>query len=145
MIKLTMLATLTALLPFAAAAQNNPGEHFIESWDLNADGTVTLEEIAERREMVFTMFDNDENGVLDSAEYIFFDETRAADMENNAGGHGQGGGRMQEGLTLSFNDSDADGLVSQEEFINNSSAWIALIDRDADGVITFSDFGPNSN
>ena len=43
---------------------------------------------------------------------MLFDETRAVDMENNAAGHGQGGGHMQEGLTLCFNDTNADGEIS---------------------------------
>lgn len=144
MTKLYALATCALLLPFAASAQETHGSHFIESWDLDENGTVSLEEITERRGDVFAMFDQDENGVLTAEEYVLFDETRAADMENNAGGHGKGGDRMQEGLTLSFNDLDEDGEVSKDEFIANSPAWIAQIDRDGDGAITAADFGPKN-
>ena len=91
------------------------------------------------------MFDQDEDGMLSGEEYVLFDETRAADMENNAGGHGKGGGRMQEGLTLAFNDINTDGNVSKEEFVSNSAAWVAQIDRNGDGMITSADFGPQSN
>ena len=91
--------------------------------------------------MVFAMFDNDENGSLDMTEYGYFDDTRAADLEANAGGHGKGGGRMQAGLTLGFNDVDADGEVSKEEFLTQSAAWVAEADRDGDGAITAADFG----
>lgn len=131
--------------PFAAAAQETPGAHFIANWDLDGNGTVSVAEITERREMVFGMFDDDQNGMLDAAEYVIFDETRAADMANNASGHGAGAGRMQEGLALAFNDANEDGAVSLEEFIANSAAWVALVDRDADGEITARDFGPQVN
>lgn len=142
---LIAIVTLTMLVPCAALAQDTPGSHFIENWDLDASGAVSVEEIIERREMVFNMFDNDQNGMLDAAEYVIFDETRAADMENNAGGQGKGGHRMQEGLTLAFNDTNADGAVSMEEFLSHSAAWVAQVDRNGDGEITAADFGPRGN
>jgi hypothetical protein len=145
MTKLTVLATCAALMPIAAFAQDTPGSHFVENWDMDRNGAVSLEEIIERREIVFNMFDNDQNGALDAVEYVIFVETRAADMENNAGGQGNGGDRMQEGLTLGFNDTNADGNVSKDEFVSNSAAWVAQIDRNGDGMITSDDFGPQSN
>lgn len=62
---------------------------------MDADGAVTIAEATERRDMVFGRFDDDENGVLDVAEYANFDETPAVDMANKAGGHGNGAHRMQ--------------------------------------------------
>lgn len=144
--KFTVLATLALLTPFAAFAEDTPGSHFMLNWDLDESGDVTVAEITERREMVFNMFDQDENGSLNAEEYVMFDETRAADMENNAGGgQGQGGGRMQEGLTLGFNDMDGDGEVSKAEFLERSGAWVTMVDRDEDGAITAADFGPRRN
>lgn len=145
MTKLTVIAMCAALIPLAALAQETPGSHFIENWDLDGNGSVSSEEITERRGDIFVMFDQDEDGMLSGEEYVLFDETRAADMENNAGGHGKGGGRMQEGLTLAFNDINTDGNVSKEEFVSNSAAWVAQIDRNGDGMITLADFGPQSN
>ena len=145
MTKLTVLLTCAALIPIAAFAQDTPGTHFVENWDLDGNGSVSAEEITERRGDIFTMFDQDEDGMLSAEEYVLFDETRAADMENNAGGHGRGGDRMQEGLTLVFNDTDADGQVSKEEFVSNSAAWFTQIDRNGDAMITSADFGPQSN
>ena len=145
MTKLTVIAMCAALIPLAALAQETPGSHFIENWDLDGNGSVSSEKITERRGDIFFMFDQDEDGMLSAEEYVLFDETRAADMENNAGDHGNGGGRMQEGLTLIFNDIDTDGRVSKEEFLSNSAAWVAQIDRNGDGMITSADFGPQSN
>lgn len=141
--KLTVLA-IAAIMPIAAAAQGAPGAHFLENWDLDADGTITLAELTERRGEVFYMFDSDDNGVLDEAEYAMFDETRAADMANQ-GGHGGGRmGRVQEGLTLPFNDTDADGHVSEAEFMAKSADWLTIIDRDGSGDVTAADFGPRN-
>lgn len=145
MTKLSVLLTCAALMPIAAFAQDTPGSHFVENWDLDGNGFVSSEEITERRGDIFVMFDQDEDGMLSAEEYVLFDETRAADMENNAGGHGKGGDRMQVGLTMAFNDSDADGTVSMDEFVSNSAVWVAQIDRNGDGMITSADFGPQSN
>ncbi|MGC1495764.1 MAG: EF-hand domain-containing protein [Sulfitobacter sp.] len=145
MTKFTVFATLAILAPFSAFAEEAPGSHFIENWDLDQNGTVSLAEITERRGDVFNMFDQDENGSLNAEEYVLFDETRAEDMKNNAGGHAKGGGRMQQGLTLDFNDTNEDGEVSRAEFLERSEAWVTMVDRDADGMITSADFGPRGN
>lgn len=141
-----IIAALTCL-PGIAVAQQTAGGHFIENWDLNTDGSVTLDEITERRGDVFAMFDQNEDNVLSAEEYVLFDETRAADMAQNASDHapGKGGGRMQEGLTLDFNDTDNDGQVSRDEFLARSDAWFVMIDRNGDAAVTSQDFGPRSN
>ncbi|MBT8411231.1 MAG: EF-hand domain-containing protein [Octadecabacter sp.] len=146
-----MYKTLTLVLTLAAPAvmaQGTPALHFIENWDADGDGIVTVEEITERRDVVFTMFDQDEDNSLNAEEYALFDETRAADMEMNAGGHGNGaeqGGRMMEGMTLPFNDTDGDGAVSREEFLAGGAGWFAMLDQNEDGGVTAEDFGPRRN
>ncbi|MEJ6478334.1 MAG: EF-hand domain-containing protein [Octadecabacter sp.] len=141
------LTLALALAAPAAMAQGTPGTHFIENWDLDADGTVTAAELTERRDMVFGMFDDDQNDILDATEYANFDETRAADMAQNAGGHGngQGGGRMMQGLTLDHNDTDGDGLVTRAEFTAGGAGWFELMDQNSDGAITNDDFGRRGN
>lgn len=134
--------TLAALLPVAAAAQGAPGSHFIENWDLDGDGAVTIAELTQKRGDVFYTFDYDENGLLDAEEYVFFDEARANDMKNQ-GDQAQGKmGRVQEGMQMAFNDTDGDGKVSEEEFLAKATEWLRLIDRDASGDVTSADFGP---
>jgi hypothetical protein len=137
--------TLAALLVAspALAQQGQPGAHFLESWDADMDGAVTVAEATARRGDVFFMFDANEDGLIDAAEYVVFDETRARDMEGQ-GAHGQGAMRRADaGMTLAFNDVDADGAVSREEFLAQVPAWIALMDNDGDDVVTAADFGPN--
>lgn len=141
----TAIALIASLAPYAASAQQGPGEHFIENWDLDENGSVSLDELTEKRGDVFYMFDSDENNVLDAEEYALFDETRAADMANNAESHGKSAGRMQEGLTMVFNDTDKNGAVSRAEFLAHTGDWLAMVDRDSDGVITSHDFGPKKN
>lgn len=43
-------------------------------------------------------------------------------------------------MTLAFNDADANGGVSREEFLAASQGWFTLLDRNADGSVTFADF-----
>lgn len=136
----TLAAAL--LLPIAAVAQEGePGAHFILNWDLDADGHVTLEELTLKRGDVFYTFDSDDDGVLTAEEYSHFDDARAADME---GRPAAGMGRVQEGMALSFNDTDGDGQVSRDEFLSRAADWLALIDRDGSGDVTSADFGPHT-
>ncbi len=145
----SLIATtaLTALLATTAFASGNgggnPGAGFLEEWDLNGDGQVTVEDVASRRSDIFVSFDADDNGVLDAEEYSFFDEARATSHDGeDQGGHG-GDRKAAVGMTLAFNDVDGDGSVTTEEFIGQSAAWLALVDRNGDGVVTVNDFGPN--
>ncbi|MCB1508079.1 MAG: EF-hand domain-containing protein [Hyphomicrobiaceae bacterium] len=147
MIRTTFTGTLFGLvLAGSALAQSGqPGLHFIEVWDLDQNGTVTLEEAEQRRGDVFLSFDADGNGVLDAEEYAVFDEARASDAQQHGTGMGRGGQRAQEGMTLAYNDTDVNGEVTREEFLARTADWLALIDRNGDGAVTAEDFGPGRN
>ncbi len=137
------LAAPLVLLALPVLAQDQvPGGHFIENWDLDRDGSVTLEEATKKRDEIFTMFDQDESETLDGTEYDMFDETRAADMEMNGGGHRGPMAGVNEGMMREANDADGDGMVSRAEFLAYVPAWFEAMDRDADGLITTADFGP---
>lgn len=126
----------------AIAQQGQPGAHFIENWDQDGDRQVTLQEATQKRAELFTMFDQDENGLLDTTEYQLFDMTRQADMAENADGHGKGPMKsVNEGMSLAFNDVNGDGAVSRDEFRDRTADWMAGFDRDRDGVIGTTDFG----
>ena len=140
-----ILLTTALLFPVAAfAGDGQPGSHFIENWDLDANGVVTLEELTEKRSDVFYTFDSDDDGILTAEEYSYFDDARKVDMENNAEHAGGKMGKVQEGMTLAFNDTDGDGAVSRDEFLSHAADWLALIDRDGSGDVTTADFGPRT-
>ncbi|SPF75357.1 hypothetical protein ALP8811_00344 [Aliiroseovarius pelagivivens] len=89
------LATAALVIALPALAQNQPGAHFIEMWDLDENGSVSIEEARERRGDIFTTFDADDDGVLSAEDYVLFDEAREADMKEHGIGQGQGGGQGQ--------------------------------------------------
>ncbi len=140
---ITLAIAAIASLSFASLAYaGQPGGHFIENWDLDENGAVSLADMTERRRDIFASFDENEDGFLTAQEYVAFDEARAADMENEKGGHfGGNGKRAQVGMIMEFNDVDGDGKVSREEFIGQTAAWLAKMDRNGDGVVTTADFG----
>ena len=139
------LLTTALLFPIAAfAGEGQPGSHFIENWDLDTNGRVTLEELIEKRGDVFYAFDGDENGELSADEYVYFDEARKADMDGQADATGTKKRKMQIGMTFAFNDVNGDGAVSREEFLSRSIDWLSVIDRNGSGDVTSEDFGPRS-
>ncbi len=116
------------------------GQNFINSWDINEDGSVTLEEIKEKRDEVFYSFDSDEDNYITAEEYIYFDQARANDMASkgvNAANYQNKGANL---MTLQANDLDGDGRVSREEFIENAASFFTAKDTNGDGVITTEDF-----
>lgn len=119
-----------------------PGAHFIENWDLDEDGQITLAEVIEKREDLFYAFDSDENGVLDAEEHDMFDEVRATDLAENGQGMGQGRDNPANGMLREVTDANGDGLVSHQEFMEAVPDWFARMDRNGDGVVTTDDFGP---
>ncbi|MCB1971281.1 MAG: EF-hand domain-containing protein [Geminicoccaceae bacterium] len=139
------LFRLAALLPFLlvtvpVAVAQQPGQHFLDNWDLDESGDVSVDELRERRGDVFSSFDHDDNGVLDEDEYDVFDEARHSDMQNEPG-RGKGMDHVMRGLERQNNDADGDGLVSREEFVGNSDAWFRSLDRNEDGIVNTDDFG----
>lgn len=141
---LVLAATLGVAATAPALAQGQ-GSHFFDSWDANSDGQVTLVEITERRDDVFSSFDSDENEFLDAAEYVLFDEAREqhhadTDTAQRSGQGRKGNGKGGEMMTLAANDLDQDNKVSRAEFVGNAKVMFANLDKNADGVVTTADF-----
>ncbi len=137
-----LVLALSASTAFASG-HGNPGGHFIENWDLNSDGAVTLEEATERRSDIFASFDADDNGVLSAEEYDMFDEARANDMKENGMGMGKNKANPANGMMRSFTDADGDGKVTLDEFMASVPAWYAKMDKNGDGTVTANDFARN--
>lgn len=137
------MATAALLLSASALfAQNAPGAQFMANWDLDGNGTATVEELREMRGNVLVTFDSNEDGALDAEEYVMFDEARQNDVDTAPG---QQRGQMQrvaDALGLAASDTDGDGRVSQEEFLAGADRWFAQLDKNGDGGITTADFGP---
>ena len=124
--------------------------HFMEQWDANADGAVTLAEAQAKRGEVFYMFDQTEDKNLDGAEWALVAEHMAVEMDAKAGGsHGQGqglrqgkgpGAVMHQAMTPGFNDADGDGVVTETEFLAATDRLFAGLDRNGDGQATAADF-----
>jgi Ca2+-binding EF-hand superfamily protein len=139
---MTAAAALSATMAFAQ--QGNPGAHFIEQFDMDGDGQVTLAETKEKRGEVFAMFDSDEDGQFNAEEWKGINEHLALEMGQDGAvqNMGNGPGRfMHEAMTPEFNDANADGIVSAEEFVAATETLFANIDRNGDGVMTSADFG----
>lgn len=133
---------LALFLAAAPAFAQTPAKMFLENWDLDGDGTVTMAEAEEKRADIFYTFDADENGILDAEEYGVFDEARAHDMQQmgiGKGGKGNGAQAAQ-GMRREFTDLDGDGLVTREEFLGSVTDWFSRIDRNGDGVVNGDDF-----
>lgn len=125
----------------ATAQQGIPGGHFIENWDIDGDGQVTLAEATERRGDVFLSFDADDDGVLSPEEHDLFDEARAMDMAENGEGLGKGPNNPANGMLREVTDADGDGIVTREEFLGAVPDWFTAMDRNGDKVVTTDDFG----
>ncbi|SUZ31193.1 hypothetical protein ROE7235_00929 [Roseibaca ekhonensis] len=147
--KITLLAA-ALLMPLPVLAQGNgtPGAGFIAEWDMSGSGTVTPEDIRERRASLFEMFDLDGSGVLETAELDNMTATitdrEALEMEQGkGGGHGSNGpGKViHDAMGLAFNDADGDSTITKAEFTAASDRLFPLIDRNGDGVVTTADFG----
>ena len=137
-IRMTIAALL--LSATAALAQTSPGNQFMDNWDLDGNGTATVEELREMRASVFLSFDSNEDGALDAEEYVMFDEARQNDVNNYEGAQRAQMQKVADRMGLLASDLDKDGKVTRVEFLAGADTWFAELDRNADGGITLDDF-----
>lgn len=138
----TLTALALALTAQMASAQTHPAAaRFLDNWDLDGNGEVTVAEATEMRNNVFYTFDADENGELDAEEHAMFDEARANDVaEMPEGKPREIISMIADGMSKEANDANGDGTVTGEEFEAGAAAWLAKIDKTGDGVVTAADF-----
>jgi hypothetical protein len=125
---------------------------FVTEWDMNEDGVVTIEDLADRRGMLFDMFDLNGDGGIDGEEQANMAETIAGQMEANHGGegrgNGQGGGHGRGGpgqmihaaMTADFADTDRDGIISAAEWAEATPRLFTQMDANEDGQLNQMDF-----
>ena len=163
--------TLTAALLLAGSAafaqMGDMGAHFMEQWDMDSDGKVTLAEVTEMRGNIFAMFDADSDGSLSAEEWQGVEDHMTEEMQSKGMGQGMGqgmghrqtkgangmqammmmfgkghGGAMHASMTPAFNDGDGDGVVTEAEFVAASEKMFPMLDSNGDGAVTPDDFAP---
>jgi len=150
--------------------QGEPMAQFFLEWDVNADGSVTAEDVTLRRGELFTLFDLNGDAVIDADEQANMALAIAGQQDANRDQHGQGQGRGQRrgqgmgqgqghgqgrgpgmgnapgprihaAMTLDYNDADADGLISAEEWAAATPQLFAELDSNGGGSVDAQDFG----
>lgn len=112
---------------------------FVDSWDSDEDGTVSLAEANERRAEFFSVLDDDEDGKIVAKEFTAFLTNQRMPPEEATNGQ-----RGLFGMDLAFNDANKDGFVTKEEFLAQTQRWLDGMDRSGDGKVTSADFGPRN-
>ncbi len=134
-----------AALCFAVVSQawatDKAGPGFMERWDQDGDGKVTVEEAEARRKALFENLDTNKDGFIDTDEYktarLGGQKTRSAVPQKNQEKRPDD---IQVLMDLAENDKDGDGKVSPGEFMSNSGTWVDMMDGNKDGAVTVEEF-----
>jgi len=124
-----LLTALTASLSVASAQPAEPPEcisnpdRMMEA-DLNNDGSITLDEVGQRRADIFSRLDRNGDGVAEAS-----DAPRVVR------------GRFNEALNtlLAEFDSSGDGALSEAEFVSGPTAGFDRADANEDDVLDASE------
>lgn len=158
--RMAVMAAMTATLMSTAARAETFTEHFMSNWDLDSNGAVTLAEVRERRDNVFSSFDSNEDGYLDAEERGTMAEMRDTEHASMANegierprglGHGQGNGMgpgkgrgMQgHGKGQGMQGHGMQGRGMDGQFRMNAEAGMhdgRMIDADGDGKFSHDEF-----
>lgn len=110
-----------AAAPPAQAQQRDPGQLLLRA-DLNGDGRITRAEYTQARAQLFDRLDRNKDGVVDQS-----DAPRGL-LRRRAGGE-----RMDQ--LREYMDTNGDGRVTREEFVNGPTPMFDHADANGDGVI----------
>lgn len=112
----------TAIHALAGTRKPDPAEMF-ERADANGDGLITRAEFTEARAKMFARLDRNGDG------YLTKDDAQGRFAARRSGD----GSRLTQAL-ITF-DSDGDGRISRDEFVNGPSRLFDRADSNHDGVI----------
>lgn len=129
-----------------AFAQAVPSANLLDQWDIDGDGTLTLDEARTKRGELFFMFDTGNDGVLSAADWAGVASHMTDAAIGPGAGAGPGAGRgpgavMHDAMTPAFNDANGDGQVTLEEFDAATDKLFAALDSNGDHLVTTADFG----
>jgi Ca2+-binding EF-hand superfamily protein len=124
MVRSLTATALLCLLSTSSMAQGmrQGGEGMFARADANNDGSVTKEEFIAARGQQFTRFDRNSDGYLDSTDV----PKRLAERRKQNGSGEVPGGQF---------DTDGDGKVSKDEFINGPTLLFDRADTDENNVL----------
>lgn len=111
-------------LPELTPAMRDQIQQRLTFYDTNGDGIVSCDDVASRRVDLFKLVDKDENGGLDSGEYL---DLRWHD-------------KLYVLLELPNDDLNQDGMVSLEELQQRGDPFFGRIDIDRDCIITVEEY-----
>jgi Ca2+-binding EF-hand superfamily protein len=94
--------------------------------DTNKDGVVSRDEFVADANARFAQADSNHDGLVDASEIV--NSPRALDREAHFAQR-----------QMHWMDSNGDGLVSEQEFLDAAKKRFARMDRDGDGVLTAAD------
>lgn len=112
--------------PYAAQAQDMPGQRILQRIDSNADGAISKDEMTAARERLFRKLDRNGDGVIDEKE---IETVRDAIMDRADAAQARLGNRWRR------LDANGDGKVSDQEFAR-SMPLFDLADRNGDGKLS---------
>jgi Ca2+-binding EF-hand superfamily protein len=124
MLRMFTAAALLSLLSASSMAQGmrQGAEGIFERADANNDGSVTKEEFIAARGQQFAKFDRNSDGYLDSNDV----PKRLAERRKQNGGGAMHGAQF---------DTDGDGKVSKDEFVNGPTLMFDRADTDKNNVL----------
>ncbi|CAA0094281.1 Uncharacterised protein [Zhongshania aliphaticivorans] len=124
-----ILGVLVSLAAMSAIA--GEGEKKRPNFDLNNDGSVTTEELAQHRQTMFTKMDLNSDGNLTREELVEFKAQMKAEKEAKK----EAKKADREKDHFDREDTNGDGVISQEEFAASAAKMAERVDRNDDGTI----------